>query len=87
MRAEGVVVEQVLILVEFGDVVVAEAVRVKSNGGVVIEAPLVTSQIPVYEGEREFSLVHIDQVWNVLEVLFHIVLISGPLQFISLRTL
>ena len=47
MGAERIVVEEVLVLVELGDVVVSETFRAQPYCGIIVEASLVSSQIPV----------------------------------------
>jgi len=81
---ERIVVEQVLILVQLGDVVVSEAVWVKPDGGIVVEASFVSSEEPVYECKFEFSSIHVDKVWDVFEVFFHVIFVLVPFELVTL---
>jgi len=57
---EWIFFEKILILVEFGDIVRPEALLIKPNGGIIIDASLESSEEPVDHGELESHISHVN---------------------------
>ena len=71
--AERISLEQVLVLIYFGHVVITKALRVEADGGVIVDASFEASKIPMHHLELETQLSHVYKVWDILEILLFIV--------------